>query len=243
MHATRVAEKNANSYPSPMNLPAMLSARWIDDETPVLFTLVHLRSARLSPDFAGQQFKVRVKYGWTSDSKWCDTEQVHAESRDVALSRFVARVDAQHNAAEPFKVALGMTCFFLAREQHHSVVRIRLLPARLFGIDIPKARSCRFSIGDAVCGIVERELSLWHGSSLIGFISFAIKIGFFKKGQLRRCMLQLGAHIQSESLLLNGNRCVLGRVVEGYSAGHDTLGTAMGIPITHALGASEAGSR
>lgn len=243
MHATRVAEEKANSYPSPMILPAMLSARWIDDETPVLFTMVHLRSARLSPDFAGKHFKVRVKYGWTADSRWCDTEQVRAESTDLALSRFVARVDAPQTATQSFKVTLGMTCVFLAREQDHSVLRIRLLPARLFDVDIPKARSLRFSIGDAVCGIVEREVSLFKGNSLIGFISLAIKIGLLKKGQLRRCMLQLGARTQSESLLLDGNRCVLGRVVEGYSAGHEPLGTAMGIPVCDALGATEAGSR
>lgn len=219
VYAAHRAEKmSEKARRGPATLPEMMKTAMVDDAAAVLVLAVHIRTARVPAQLAGETFKVRVKYGEPGASIHCDTSSVQAVSapRSPAAS-FVARLRDPSRAREPATVDFGTTCLFLGHRQGESVIRVRLLRSGFFGKTLGRAE-IRLPYHFLHSAVIEhRELLLigtrpGGGEDILGALDAVVEMRAVPKGNLRQHLQLLGAQQQHEAFLMGATPVAQGEV-------------------------------
>jgi len=186
----------------PSNLPDLLAASTVDDDSMVVVVAVHFRHVELAPHLAGERIRARVKFGPPGDSKSCESEEVEVPKLQRPVAANFVRRKAAETRPSSIPVELGGTCLFLHQHQAESVIRLRIVQAGVLGKTLAKAE---MTLTPPCARVEERDLFLVgadrHGPRPAGNIGLTVETWAVPKGALRHCLVSLDAQEQTGSFL------------------------------------------
>jgi len=191
-------------------LPKVLLSNDIDDEAPLNVLVVRISSVRLAAGLRGR-VKVRVKCGRPCYSVACSTEEAAAPT----------------SGEGEVGVPLAAACIFLAHNDEE-LLRFRLCASGAVGRVLAQAEVL-------VQKCVSADLPLQRvglGSSRrVGGLAVSAERLCVRKGDLHRCLLQVGAQLQSGAALAPCTPMVQGVVVADPAIHEEANSTVVADPV------------